>query len=216
MFIGHFALGFAAKKVAPKASLGTLFLATQFVDLLWPLLLLLGLEKVLIEPGNTVVTPLNFTYYPISHGFLSVLIWGVLIGGIYWVVKKDLKTSLWLGLLVISHWILDLFSHRPDLPLLPGMDIKVGLGLWNSLIGTILVEGGLFVFGVYFYIRATKARNKIGLWALWGLVAFLVITYIGNLFGPPPPAVKPIAFLGLFQWLLIILAYWIDHNRKVK
>ena len=94
MFIGHFALGFAAKKVAPKASLGTLFLATQFIDLLWPLLLLLGLEKVLIEPGNTVVTPLNFTHYPISHGFLSVLIWGVVIGGIYFVIKKDRKTAL--------------------------------------------------------------------------------------------------------------------------
>jgi len=216
MFIGHFALGFAAKKVAPKASLGTLFLATQFADLLWPLLLLLGWEKVLIEPGNTVVTPLNFTHYPISHGLLSVLIWGVVIGGIYFVIKKDRKTALWLGLLVVGHWILDLFSHRPDLPLLPGLDIKVGFGLWNSLIGTILVEGGLFVFGVCYYIKSTKAKNKIGLWALWGLVAFLVITYIGNLFGPPPPSVKPIAYLGLFQWLLVIWAYWIDHNRKVN
>ncbi len=216
MFIGHFALGFAAKKVAPKASLGTLFLATQFSDLLWPLLLLLGWERVAIEPGNTVVTPLNFTYYPISHGFLSVLFWGVVIGGVYFVIKKDRKTAWWLGLLVFGHWILDLISHRPDLPLLPGVDIKVGFSLWNSLIGTILVEGGLFVFGVYYYIKSTKAKNKIGLWALWGLVAFLVITYIGNLFGPPPPSVKPIAYLGLFQWLLVIWAYWIDHNRKVN
>jgi hypothetical protein len=216
MFISHFALGFAAKKVAPKASLGTLFLATQFVDLLWPLLLLLGWERVLIEPGNTVVTPLNFTHYPISHEFLSVLLWGVVIGGIYFAIKKDRKTSLWLGLLVVSHWILDFISHRPDLPLLPGLDIKVGLGLWNSLIGTILVEGGLFVFGVCYYVQSTKAKNKIGLWALWGLVAFLVIIYLGNLFGPPPPAVKPIAYLGLLQWLLVIWAYWIDHNRKVN
>ena len=117
---------------------------------------------------------------------------------------------------MVGHWILDLFSHRPDLPLLPGMDIKVGFGLWNSLIGTILVEGGLFVFGVYYYVKSTKAKNKTGLWALWGLVAFLVITYIGNLFGPPPPAVKPIAYLGLFQWLLVVWAYWIDHNRKIN
>jgi hypothetical protein len=196
--------------------LGTLFLATQFVDLLWPLLLLLGWERVLIEPGNTVVTPLNFTHYPFSHGLLSVLIWGMVIGGIYWVIKKDLKTALWLGLLVVGHWILDLITRRPDLPLLPGIDIKVGLGLWNSLIGTILVEGGLFVFGVYYYIKSTQAKNKIGLWTLWGLVAFLVMIYVGNLFGPPPPTVKPIAYLGLFQWLLVIWAYWIDHNRMVN
>jgi hypothetical protein len=216
MFIGHFALGFAAKKVAPKASLGTLFLATQLSDLVFPLLLLLGWERVLIEPGNTVVTPLNLTYYPFSHGFLSVLIWSVVIGGIYWVIKKDGKTALWLGLLVVGHWILDLITHRPDLPLLPGMDIKVGLGLWNSLIGTVLVEGGLFVFGVYCYVKSTEAKNKIGRWALWGLVAFLVILYIGNLFGPPPPTVETIACFGFLQWLFVLWAYWIDHNRKVK
>jgi membrane-bound metal-dependent hydrolase YbcI (DUF457 family) len=215
MYIGHFALGFAAKKWAPRPSLGTLFLATQFVDLLWPLLLLLGWEQVLIEPGNTVVTPLNFTHYPFSHGFLSVLIWGVLIGGIYWALKKDLKTALWLGLLVVSHWVLDLLTHRPDLPLLPGMNTKVGLGLWNSLIGTLLVEGGLFVVGVYLYATATQAKNRTGRWALWGLVVFFILTYVGNLFGPPPPAVEPIAYLGLLQWLLIAWAYWIDHNRRV-
>jgi hypothetical protein len=214
MYIGHFALGFAAKKVAPKPSLGTLFLATQFIDLLWPLLLLLGWEKVVIEPGNTVVTPLNFSYYPFSHGFLAVLIWGLLIGGIYWLLKKELKTALWLGLLVVSHWILDLFTHRPDLPLLPGLDTKVGLGLWNSLIGTLLVEGGLFVVGVYLYATATQAKNKTGRWALWGLVVFFILTYAGNLFGPPPPAMEPIAYLGILQWLLIAWAYWIDHNRR--
>jgi hypothetical protein len=215
MYIGHFALGFSAKKVAPKPSLGTLFLATQFIDLLWPLMLLFGWEQVMIDPGNTVVTPLNFIHYPISHGFLSVLIWGVLLGGIYGTLKKDFKTGLWLGLLVVSHWVLDLLTHRPDLPLLPGLDFKVGLGLWNSLLGTILVEGGLFAAGVYLYVTSTQAKNKTGRWALWGLVAFLIITYLANLFGPPPPAVEPIVYIGLLQWLLIAWAYWIDRNRKV-
>jgi membrane-bound metal-dependent hydrolase YbcI (DUF457 family) len=215
MFIGHFALGFAAKKVAPKPSLGTLFLATQFIDLLWPLLLLLGLERVLIEPGNTVVTPLNFTHYPISHGFLSVIIWGVLVGGLYFVFKKDKKAALWLGILVLSHWILDLLTHRPDLPLLPGSDLKVGLGLWNSLFATILVEGGLFAFGVYYYLKITRAKNKTGVWALWSLVAFLLVIYTSNLFGPPPPEAGPIAYLGFAQWLLIAWGYWIDKNREV-
>jgi hypothetical protein len=216
MYIGHFALGFAAKKVAPKPSLGTLFLATQFIDLLWPLLLLLGWEQVLIEPGNTAVTPLHFTHYPYSHGFLAVLLWGVLIGGIYWVLKKDLKSALWLGVLVVGHWILDLLTHGPDLPLLPGLDTKVGLGLWNSLIGTLVVEGGLFVVGVYLYATTTQAKNRTGRWALWGLVAFFIFTYAGNLFSPPPPAVEPIAYIGLLQWLLIAWAYWIDRNRMVN
>ena len=215
MFIGHFAVGFAAKKVVPKPSLGTLFLAAQFIDLLWPLLLLLGLEKVLIDPGNTVVTPLNFTQYPISHGFVSVLIWGILLGGIYFILRKDKKTAFWLGMLVLSHWILDLLTHRPDLPLIPGSDVKVGLGLWNSLPGTILIEGGLFAFGVYYYMINTKAKNRTGVWSLWALVVFLLLIYVSNLFGPPPPEAGPIAYIGLAQWLLIAWGYWIDRNRAI-
>ena len=215
MFIGHFAVGFAAKKVVPKPSLGTLFLAAQFIDLLWPLLLLLGLEKVLIDPGNTVVTPLNFTQYPISHGFVSVLIWGILVGGIYFILRKDKKTAFWLGMLVLSHWILDLLTQRPDLPLIPGSDVKVGLGLWNSLPGTILIEGGLFAFGVYYYMINTKAKNRTGVWSLWALVVFLLLIYVSNLFGPPPPEAGPIAYIGLAQWLLIAWGYWIDRNRAI-
>jgi hypothetical protein len=215
MFIGHFALGLAAKKVAPKPSLGTLFLAAQFIDLLWPLLLLLGLERVLIEPGNTVVTPLNFTHYPISHGFLSVVIWGIVVGGFYFLLKKDTKTAFWLGILVVSHWILDLLTHRPDLPLMPGSDLKIGLGLWDSLFGTILIEGGIFAFGIYYYLKVTKAKNKTGVWSFWTLVVFLLLIYISNLFGPPPPAVEPIAYIGFAQWLLVAWGYWIDRNREV-
>jgi hypothetical protein len=215
MFIGHFALGLAAKKVAPKPSLGTLFLAAQFIDLLWPLLLLLGLERVLIEPGNTVVTPLNFTHYPISHGFLSVVIWGIVVGGFYFLLKKDKKTAFWLGILVVSHWILDLLTHRPDLPLMPGSDLKIGLGLWDSLFGTILIEGGIFAFGIYYYLKVTKAKNKTGVWSFWTLVVFLLLIYISNLFGPPPPAVEPIAYIGFAQWLLVAWGYWIDRNREV-
>ena len=61
MFVGHFGLGFAAKQAAPRTSLGTLFLAAQFIDLLWPILLLLGLETVRIVPGLTAATPIEFT-----------------------------------------------------------------------------------------------------------------------------------------------------------
>ena len=144
-----------------------------------------------------------------------MVIWGVLVGGFYFVLKKDKKAALWLGILVLSHWILDLLTHRPDLPLLPGSDLKVGLGLWNSLFATILVEGGLFAFGVYYYLKITRAKNKTGVWALWSLVTFLLVIYISNLFGPPPPEAGPIAYLGFAQWLLIAWGYWIDRNREV-
>ena len=218
MFIGHFAAGLATKKVAAKPSLGTLFIAAQFIDLLWPVLLLMGMESVVVDPDNTVVTPLNFTHYPISHSLLAVLIWAVLLGGIYFLIKRDKKSSIWLGLLVISHWLLDLVVHRPDLPLLPGRgQIKVGLGLWNSLYGTMILELALLGIGVYFYTSVTKARNKTGRYAFWALIVFLVLVYFSNLFGPPPPPDESmIGLVGLSQWILVIWAYWIDYNREMR
>lgn len=216
MFIGHFGAGMSGKKAAPRVSLGTLFLAAQFIDLLWPFFLLLGIEKVKIDPGNTAVTPLNFIYYPFSHSFLSVLIWAAVFGAVYFIIKKDFKASIILGLLVISHWILDFLTHRPDLPLYPGSGIFVGLGLWNSIAGTIIVEGGIFALGVYLYTGTTKAKNKSGMFGFWSLIVFLVIIYLSNLFGPPPPSVEPLGYVGLAQWLLVIWAYWIGKNRELK
>jgi membrane-bound metal-dependent hydrolase YbcI (DUF457 family) len=214
MFIGHFGTGFAVKKIAPAISLGTLFLAAQFIDLIWPILLLLGIEQVLIEPGNTIVTPLNFIYYPFTHSFLAVVIWGVIIGAIYYLFRKNFWNAVWLGLLVPSHWVLDLLTHRPDLPLMPGSEIKVGLGLWNSLIGTVVIEVLIFSAGVYLYLKSTRAKNRTGSISLWALVLFLALVYISNLVGPPPPSSKMIAWVGLTQWLLVFWAYWIDRNRE--
>ena len=215
MFIGHFGVGFGAKKIIAKTSLATIFLASQFIDLLWPLFLLLGIEQVKIDPGNTVVTPLNFIYYPFSHSLIGVIIWAVLFAGIYYLLKKDLKIAIWLGILVTSHWILDLLTHRPDLPLLFNNETMVGLGLWNSLVATVIVEGAIFVGGVYLYIKVTTSKNRNGTIALWSLIVFLIIIYISNLFGPPPPSEEPIGFIGLAQWLLIAWAYWIDKNRII-
>ena len=216
MFIGHFGTGLAAKKLDSKISLGTLFLAAQFIDLLWPIFLLLGIEKVIIEPGNTSFTPLNFISYPYSHSLFGVLIWSLLFGSIYYLNRKNIKSALLLAALVMSHWILDLITHRPDLLIIPWSDIKVGFGLWNSVIFTMLIEGSIFGVGAYFYISSTKAENKKGKIGLWSLLAFLVIIYLMNIFGSPPPSEKAIAVAGLFQWLLIGWAYWIDKNRAPK
>ncbi len=214
MFIGHYAVGFAAKRLAPRTSLGTLFLSVQFLDLLWPILLLLGLEHIRIDPGNTVVTPLDFYDYPITHSLAGALAWATLLGLGYFTARRNSRGAWIVGCCVSSHWILDAVSHRSDLLLLPGGTTHVGLGLWNSLWGTVLVEGGIFVAGVVLYWRFTGAQDRTGRYAFWSLVVILAAIYALNLAGPPPPGVKEIAILGLAGWLFVPWAYWIDRHGR--
>ncbi len=213
MFIGHFAVGLSAKKVAPQVKLGTLFLAAQFLDLLWPIFLILGIEHARIAPGNTAFTPFDFYDYPFSHSLLASIIWAVLFGRIYYYVKKNLRNSIIVGCVVFSHWLLDFISHKPDLAIAPGIHIALGLGLWNSIIGTIFIEGFLFIGAVCIYIRATKSIDRIGNYAFCGLIALLLISYIANITSPPPPNMTAVAYAGFAQWLFIAWAYWIDRHR---
>ena len=214
MFIGHFGAGFAWKKVMPKTSLGTLFLAAQFADLLWPLLLLLGIETVEIQPSKNPFTTLNFTHYPLSHSLFAGFIWAIIFGIIYYLIRKNIRASIWLGALVLSHWVLDFISHKPDLQIVPWSSTVVGLGLWNSVPLTVFIEVSIFLIGVYLYITTTKAKNKTGIYAFWSLVIFLMLMYIMNLFSPPPPSAEPIGYVGLAQWLIVAWGYWIGKNRE--
>lgn len=217
MFIGHFAVGLAAKKVNPQIKLGTLFLASQLIDLIWPLFLILGIEYVRVDPGNTVVTPLDFYHYPFTHSLLGVIIWAVIMGLIFYFIRKSLKGSVLVGILVISHWILDLITHRPDLPLAPGSELLFGLGLWNSFYASLILEIAFFVLGMTLYLKVTKTKDKIGTYALWSLAGFLLIITLGNYYGSPPPDdSKVIGFVSALQWLLIPWAYWIDRHRVTK
>lgn len=216
MFIGHYAVGFAVKRGAPKVSLGTLFIGAQFLDLLWPALLLLGIERVEIEPGNTVFTPLAFVHYPFSHSLLTMIGWATLVASVYWVVRRYLAGAIWLWVAVYSHWILDAVTHRPDLPLYPGCETLIGLGLWNSFRGTILVESILFVIGVALYLKATRARDKIGVYGFWSFIIVLALIYVANAWGSPPPSVRVLAITALAQWLLIWWAYWFDRHREAR
>ncbi|MCZ8250836.1 MAG: hypothetical protein O9318_00040 [Hylemonella sp.] len=216
MFIGHFALGFAAKSAAPQVSLGTLFLAAQFIDLLWPTFLFMGLERVRIEPGATAVVPLVFEHYPYTHSLLAVLGWAVLIGGLHFLLMRERRAALVLGLLVLSHWVLDLLVHKPDLQILPWSDTVVGLRLWSSLTLTLALEVPLFVLGVWLYARGTRASDAGGRWGLVGLVLFLFVVYAGNVLGSPPPSVEAIAWVGQLQWLLVLLGYWVDRHRRLR
>jgi membrane-bound metal-dependent hydrolase YbcI (DUF457 family) len=216
MFLGHFGVGFAAKRAAPRVSLGTLFLAAQFIDLLWPTLLLLGLERVRIAPGITAVTPLDFEWYPLSHSLLAVAGWGLLIGVLYFALRRELRGAAVLAAAVVSHWLLDLLVHRPDLPLSPFGSARVGLGLWNSVSATVLVETVLLGAGVCLYTRTTQPRDAAGRFGLYGLVVFLALVYAANLLGPPPPSVTAIAWAGQLQWLLVVWAYWTDAHRVTR
>ena len=214
MFLGHFALGLASKKQSHAPSLGTLFLAAQFLDLLWPFFLLAGIEFVAIDPGNTAFTPLHFISYPFSHSLVAAAIWGLLFGIVYYLTKRSFPNALLLSLLVISHWVLDFITHRADLPLGLNEGTKVGLGLWDLKAATLLIELLLFGGSIYWYTTRTKAINTTGRNAWWGLVAFLALVYMMNVLGDPPPNAQAIGYVGLAQWLLIAWGYWVDRNRK--
>ncbi|HTO47423.1 MAG TPA: hypothetical protein VML91_07270 [Burkholderiales bacterium] len=213
MFIGHYAVAFAAKRAVPAVSLGTLFLAAQLIDGLWPLFLLLGLEHVEIAPGDTAFTPLRFVDYPITHSLLMCAVWAVLLGAAYYLVRRYRAGAMMVGALVMSHWVLDFVTHRPDLPLYPGGRAYAGLGLWNSVPATLAIEGAMFVGGLSLYLAATRARDRTGVVALWGLVLVLLAAYLGAAFGPPAPSPQAVAWSGLLGWLTVLWGYWIDRHR---
>ena len=216
MFIGHFALGLAAKRYTPRVSLLTLFAAAQLADLLWPIFVALGIEQVAIEPGITRLTPLNFISYPYSHSLLMLAVWGVVLALLHRQFTNNRTAAAVLAALVVSHWVLDFATHRPDMPFYPGGP-RVGLGLWNSLAGTVAVEVPLFVLGVWIYARATRPRDAIGRWAFSALIVFLMVIYVGNLFGPPPPSVNAIVIAGAIGGAVLLLwAWWADRHRSAS
>ena len=216
MFIGHYAVGLASKKLAPNASLGALIAAPILLDLLWPIFLLLGWEHVSTEPNANPFLRLSFNFYPISHGLLAVVGWAVLFGAIYFGFTRYSAGALvvWMG--VLSHWVMDYIVHRPDLLLYSGGARVFGLGLWNHRWATIAVEVVLFAAGVWLYHRQTKAKDKIGEYALWGFVIFLLLAYAGAVFGPPPPSVKKLAIVTLCTSLLIPWTWWFDRHREAR
>ena len=216
MFIGHYAVGLAAKRAAPRTSLGWLILAPTLADLLWPVFLLLGAERVRPVPGGPTFLTLDFVSYPWSHSLLMDAVWGVLLGGAYYARTRYRAGALAIGLGVVSHWVLDVVTHIPDMPVLPWGGPKLGLGLWHSVPGTLAVEIVMYAVGVYLYARSTRARDAVGRYATWALIALLFLLYVSTLNVPPPPgipvlAVSAIAFGGLF----VLWAWWGDRHRDV-
>ena len=213
MFIGHYALGFAAKRLAPRTSLGTLFAAPTLADLLWPVFLLLGWEQARVVPGRNPFLNLWLDSIPVSHSLVALIAWGLLFGYLYRKRTGYARGALVVGLLVVSHWVLDVVTHRPDMPLYPG-SVTVGLGLWNSVAGTLLVEGAMFVAGVAIYAGVTRARDRIGRYGFWTLVVVLAGSYVSSLFAPPPQNMTALAtFAIIFGWLFVLFGWWVDRHR---
>lgn len=214
MFLGHFAVGFAAKRVAPRTSLAVLVAAPIALDLLWPVFLLLGWERASIVPGGRAFTPLAFDHYPVSHSLLAAAVWGLVAGLGYWAATRYRAGALVVGGGVISHWLLDVTMHRPDLPLYPGGP-RLGLGLWDSVAATLALEVPLFVAGVFAYVGATRARDAAGRWVWWGFIALLALVYVANATGPAPPSLVAVAYAGLIGGALSVgLAAWADRHRE--
>lgn len=216
MFIGHYAVGFLAKKETQKVSLSTLFIAVQFLDLLWPIFLLFGIERVELHPELEGAKNVAFTFYPYSHSLLFTFIWAICFGIIYWVLKKNVRDALIISLCVLSHWLLDLIVHFKDLPLYTNNLQLVGLGLWDFPAISLLVELIIFALGVYTYLKRTKPKNKYGNIIFWVLIILLLISQIASVFSPAPSSISVLGWSAQSQWLFIILAFIIDRNRESK
>jgi membrane-bound metal-dependent hydrolase YbcI (DUF457 family) len=215
VFIGHFAVAFATKKVAPRASLGTLVLAAAFLDVVWPVLVLLGIERFRIVPGFTAVNPFDFTYYPWSHSLLMTAVWSLLFALVYFAASRDRTGAIWVGIAVASHWLLDFASHRPDMPLYPGGSQKLGLSLWQSIPATFAVEGLMFAAGIAVYSRATKSKDRVGTIAWWAMVGLLIALYVPGPWSAPPPSESAVAILGIVALAIFWpWAAWLDRHRE--
>jgi hypothetical protein len=216
VFIGHFALGLAAKRLEPRLPLAVLLAAPQALDLLWPVFVISGLERVEVAPGDTAFTPLHFASYPWSHSLVMATVWAVAFAAVVRLRGSSLRAAIVVAGLVLSHWVLDVASHRPDVPVWPGGGPLLGLGLWRSVPATFIVETAMYATGAALYARSTTTKDRTGTWAYVGLVSFLFVIYAGNAMGPPPPSSTAVAASALALWLIPLWGLWIERHRTAK
>jgi hypothetical protein len=215
MGVGHFAVGLAAKRWAPRASLGWLVFAAIFADVLWGAFVLLGIERARIVPGITKAMPLDLQYVGISHSLVTVLGWGALLAAVYFARHRDVRAAAVVLACVFSHFVLDWISHRPDMPILPSGP-RVGLGLWNYPMAAIATEAALLLGGVWLYMRSTRPRAGASSRGLVVLVVALLAMNVGAYFGPPPPSVQAMVVLNLATLVVVWVLHRIDLNRQIS
>jgi len=213
MFIGHYGVALAAKRVAPRVSLGVLVAAAQLADLVWPILLILGVERIRITPSDNPFLGITFESYPWTHSLLAAIVWGALAGLGYAALRGRRVDGVVVGLVVVSHWVLDWITHVPDLPLYPGGP-RVGLGLWRYPSATLVVEALVFLIGLALYWRFTRPVDRTGRWALWAFVIVLVVLTLGSIYSPPPTSANAIGWAALGGWLIPVFGWWVDRHRQ--
>lgn len=217
MFVGHIGVALGAKGVAPKVPLPVLILAAQFLDVLWPIFLMAGIEHASIEPGFTAVSPLNLYDFPYSHSLAAALAWAAGFGFAYFYVREDSWGARVLAALVVSHWLLDAIVHRSDLPIYPGGAERFGYALWDSKGQTVLVEGAIFLAGILVYYGVTQPRDRTGSYNFWSLMLLLGLVWLDSIFGPPPPDMTTVAVAGLAGAAIILVwAGWIERHRITR
>ena len=219
MFVGHYAAAFALKGKEKSASLGMLFIATQFVDILFFPFTLLGIERIKLVDNFTAVNNFDLEYMPYTHGLLGSLFWSVLFYVLYrYVFAKD-KTNaksiaMVMALAVLSHWFADLIAHTPDLPIING-EPKFGFGLWRNKLLTFITEAALLGISLYYYLKNTEALVPIGRYAAVGFTVFLILSAFVNFYlMPPEKNIVPLAISALVSYAAFAgIAFWVDRKR---
>jgi len=213
MFVGHLAVALAAKRVAARVNLGWLMAGVTGLDLVWPVLVIAGVEQVRIVPGATAFTPLVFDWYPWSHSLLMSIVWGLVLAGVARAFGVERRALPLLVALVVSHWVLDFASHAPDMPLWPGRSPRLGLGLWNSIPATLLVEGAMWVAGIALYLRGRRFRGPAAQLAFWSLVVVCTVMWASGPWTPPPPTATALGWFALIGWLIPPWAALADRGQ---
>lgn len=217
MLVGHFGVGLAAKRIAPETSAGTLMLASLLPDFLAWILLLAGVEHARIHPGITRTNALDLYDIAISHSLAMDAVWGALFAGAYFLWRRHRRASWIIFFVVLSHWLLDFLSHRPDMPLAPGAHQYFGLGLYNSPLAILLVEGLIWFAGLVTYARCTRPRKRSGAYLLWAMVVLLTAVWVASLGGAAPSALTPAGISSLIFFFIVVLwAYLLDRLRPAK
>ncbi|HYY58073.1 MAG TPA: metal-dependent hydrolase [Pyrinomonadaceae bacterium] len=217
MLVGHFAVGFVAKRLEPKLSLGTLVLAAMLADFLWCIFMLAGLEHLRIKPGKGAANYGDAYDIALSHSLLMDAIWAALFAAAYFLRRRYPRGAWIVFAAVMSHWLLDFIAHRPDMPLAPGVREYFGLGLWTSIPATVIVEGGFWLLAIILYARATRPGNRAGVYVFWGVIALLTLAWYNNIAGPPPPDVRTVGISSLvFFSLVVAWAYWMNRLRPAR
>ena len=212
MFVGHYGISFAVKRVDRAIPLWVLFLAVQWLDVVWAPLVLLGIEKVRIVPGFTATNPLDLYYMPFTHSLIAALLWSVAGMGAWRLLRHaSWSSSQFIGLAIFSHWILDCVVHVPDLPLYDNT-MKVGLGLWNRPILAFGLEATVLLLATLLYLRVTHVHRA-------GIITFAFVmlgvqAYI--FFGPPPASSDAAAATALAAYAIFAFVIWLLADRSVE